>query len=64
MILHDTDRQQFSQNFDGKDVFASYRLQGGVYALVHVEADPGNCAAPARPTASWRCWRSMGGSMG
>ena len=40
MILHDTGRQHFSQDFDGKDVFASYRLQDGVYALVHIEADP------------------------
>jgi predicted GNAT family acetyltransferase len=40
VIFQDTDRQHFRQDFDGKDVFASYRLQDGVYALVHVEADP------------------------
>ena len=40
MIVHDTGRQRFIQDFDGKDVFASYRLREGVHALVHVEADP------------------------
>jgi predicted GNAT family acetyltransferase len=40
MIFQDSDRQQFRQDFEGKEVFASYRLRDGVYALVHVEADP------------------------
>jgi predicted GNAT family acetyltransferase len=40
MIFDDTGRQRFEQEEDGRQVFASYRLQGGAYALVHVEADP------------------------
>lgn len=40
MIFDDTARQHFQQEEDGKQVFASYRLHDGVYALTHVEADP------------------------
>ena len=40
MIFDDTVRRRFEQEEAGKLVFASYRLQDGAYALVHVEADP------------------------
>jgi predicted GNAT family acetyltransferase len=40
MIFHDAGRQRFEQQENGKLVHASYRLKDGVYALVHVEADP------------------------
>jgi len=40
LISDDTTRQRFEQLVDGKPVFSSYRLHDGVYALVHVEADP------------------------
>jgi predicted GNAT family acetyltransferase len=40
VIFDNTDRQRFEQDVDGGQVHASYRLRDGVYALVHVEADP------------------------
>lgn len=40
MIADNTERHRFEQEEDGKLVFASYRFREGVYALVHVEADP------------------------
>jgi predicted GNAT family acetyltransferase len=40
MIFDNAERHRFEQEEDGKLVFASYRLRDGVYALVHVEADP------------------------
>jgi len=40
MIFHDTERQRFEQEENGKLVHANYRMQDGAYALVHVEADP------------------------
>ena len=40
MIFHDTERQRFEQDVEGGQVHASYRLRDGVYALVHVDADP------------------------
>ena len=40
MIFHDTERQRFEQEENGKLVHASYRMKDGAYALVHVEADP------------------------
>lgn len=40
MIVDNIERHRFEQEEDGKLVFASYRLQGDAYALVHVEADP------------------------
>jgi predicted GNAT family acetyltransferase len=39
VIFHDTDRLRFEQEEEGRLVHASYRLQDGVYALVHIEAD-------------------------
>ena len=40
MIVDNSERHRFEQEEDGKLVFTSYRMQGNVYALVHVEADP------------------------
>jgi predicted GNAT family acetyltransferase len=40
MIVDNAERHRFEQEKDGKLVFANYRLRDGVYALVHVEADP------------------------
>jgi predicted GNAT family acetyltransferase len=40
MIFDNAERHRFEQEEDAKLVFASYRLREGVYALVHVEADP------------------------
>jgi len=40
MIADNSERHRFEQEEDGKLVFASYRMQGATYALVHVEADP------------------------
>lgn len=40
MIFHDSDRMRFEQDVDGKQVNSAYRMRDGVYALVHVEADP------------------------
>ena len=40
MILDNTERRRFGMEEQGRQVFASYRLRDGVYALVHVEADP------------------------
>ena len=40
MIVDNSERHRFEQEENGKLVFASYRMQDGAYALVHVEADP------------------------
>lgn len=40
MIFDNIGRQRFEMEEDGRLVFASYRLRNGVYALVHVEAEP------------------------
>jgi predicted GNAT family acetyltransferase len=40
MIFNNQDRLRFEHEENGGLVIADYRLRDGVYALVHIEADP------------------------